>query len=240
MMADERDPKVSGRYRELPGEEPSRELDQAILAAARRAADRPHAPLVAPAGRHRWYYSLAAAAIVVLAVAVTVHMEHQQPDGELGVPVAPARVEQQEKPASSPAASTAAQAKRDMAAARQERRPAYAPEPPAAPAAAPPAPSAQQDARGMAGSAMEEQKAAKEAVNPESGQAPAAAASRATPSAMAAYALDPLKELERIAELRRQGRDDEADRALGEFRKRYPGYEISQEMRAKVERRPAR
>jgi len=50
----------------------------------------------------------------------------------------------------------------------------------------------------------------------------------------------PERELDRIVELRRQGRDEEADKALAEFRKRYPDYEISREMRAKVERRPAR
>src|SRR3954471_4242705 len=62
-MAEDLDPKVKRRYRELGEEQPPRELDQAILAAAHRATDRPHAPLVAPAGRHRWYFSLAAAAV---------------------------------------------------------------------------------------------------------------------------------------------------------------------------------
>ena len=81
-MAEERDPKISRRYRELGDEEPPRELDQAILAAAHRAADRAHAPLVAPAGRHRWYFALGAAAILVLAVAITVQVERQQLDPE--------------------------------------------------------------------------------------------------------------------------------------------------------------
>ena len=79
-MTDERDPKVSHRYRELGDEEPPRELDQAILASAHRAADRA-APLVAPAGRHRWYFAFGAAAIMVLAVAITVQVE-RQPDPE--------------------------------------------------------------------------------------------------------------------------------------------------------------
>jgi hypothetical protein len=79
-MADERDPKVSKRYRELGSEEPPRELDESILGAARRANDRPHAPLVTPAGRHRWYYAFGAAAILVLAVAVTVQIERHRPD----------------------------------------------------------------------------------------------------------------------------------------------------------------
>ena len=81
-MAEQPDPKVSRRYRELGDEEPPRELDQAILAAAHRAADRPHAPLIAPAGRHRWYFAFGAAAIMVLAVAITVQLDRQQLDPE--------------------------------------------------------------------------------------------------------------------------------------------------------------
>src|SRR5260221_13329628 len=89
-MADERDPKVTQRYRDLPGEEPSRELDQHILAAAHRAAGHSHAPLLTPAGRHRWYFSLAAAPVLVFAVAITLHLERQQPDPEaVSEPTAP-------------------------------------------------------------------------------------------------------------------------------------------------------
>ena len=47
----------------------------------------------------------------------------------------------------------------------------------------------------------------------------------------------PERMLERIAELRRQGRDAEADKALAEFRKRYPDFRISEGMLKKVERR---
>src|SRR5262245_42834123 len=86
-MADELDPKVSRRYRELGADEPPRELDQAILSAAHRAADRPHAPLVAPAGRHRWYFAFGAVAILVLAVAITVQVD-RQPDPEALAPSA--------------------------------------------------------------------------------------------------------------------------------------------------------
>ena len=77
-MADD-DDKILRRYRELPREEPPRHLDDAILAAARRAVHTRPAPLVVPTGRQRWYFPLAAAAIIVLAVAVTMHMEREQP-----------------------------------------------------------------------------------------------------------------------------------------------------------------
>ena len=59
-MADDDD--ISRRYRELPREEPPRHLDDAILAAARRAVHTRPAPLVVPSGRQRWYFPLAAAA----------------------------------------------------------------------------------------------------------------------------------------------------------------------------------
>ena len=43
--------------------------------------------------------------------------------------------------------------------------------------------------------------------------------------------------LERIAELRKQGKHEEADKALAEFRQRYPAYVLSDEMKAKVEKK---
>jgi hypothetical protein len=65
------------------------------------------------------------------------------------------------------------------------------------------------------------------------------AAPAAAPARMQAQNLadTPERELERIAELRIQGRHDEADKALAEFRKRYPDYKIPEAMRARVERR---
>ena len=80
-MTDDDD--ISRRYRELPREEPPRHLDDAIRAAARRAVHTRPAPLVVPTGRQRWYFPLAAAAIIVLAVAVTMHVEREQPGEEI-------------------------------------------------------------------------------------------------------------------------------------------------------------
>src|SRR5713226_9115295 len=102
-MADEdRDPTVSQRYRELGREEPPPELDAAILAASRRAAEVHPAPLVAPTGRRRWYFPVAAAAIIVLAAAVTFHMERQQPEPDMPVAAAPAPSVPPQAPAEKP------------------------------------------------------------------------------------------------------------------------------------------
>jgi hypothetical protein len=101
-MTDDGD--ISRRYRELPREEPPRHLDEAILAAARRAANTRPAPLVVPSGRQRWYFPLAAAAVIVLAVAVTVHVERERPAEEVlssapaSAPSAPAMAREQAPP----------------------------------------------------------------------------------------------------------------------------------------------
>jgi hypothetical protein len=213
-MTDERDPKVSQRYREWSREEPSRELDQTILAAAHRSVGKAHAPLVVPAGRHRWYYSLAAAAVLVLAIAVTVQVEHQQPEVEA--------------PVAAPVAKQQVQS-------RTERPHAHVPEAPPAPAPDAAARRAEENRLAL-DKAMRAEAEAKAAGARARGDAEAARAA----AAPAQYApLTPERELERIAELRRMGRDEEADKALAEFRKRYPDYAMSQEMRAKVERKAA-
>src|SRR5207247_8690912 len=92
-MTDERDPKVSRRYRELGAAAPPAGLDAGSLAASRRAVETRLAPLVAPTGRRRWYFPVAAAAIITLAVAVTVHVERQQPDAESITPPPPSAPE---------------------------------------------------------------------------------------------------------------------------------------------------
>jgi len=53
MAEEDRDPKVSQAYRALEREEPPRALDEAILAAARRAVGARPAPLVATSAKRR-------------------------------------------------------------------------------------------------------------------------------------------------------------------------------------------
>jgi hypothetical protein len=260
-MAEELEPKISRRYRELGDEEPPRELDQAILAAARRTADRAHAPLVAPAGRHRWYFAFGAAAILVLAVAITVQVERQQLDPEaLPAASAPAVSERKEgfssepgvladqapaqearrKPAQAPAPAkpqpaentakpqAAEVARADRLEARQQQAPAVEPQNTQAPASSAAATPTQPEKR--------EQSAAAEAALSRRAPAPASAPAPAPQVLASAVALPPERLLERIAELRKEGRHEEADKALAEFRQLYPDYRISEEMLKKVER----
>ena len=46
----------------------------------------------------------------------------------------------------------------------------------------------------------------------------------------------PEREFERIAQLRAEGRHEEADKAFLEFRRRYPGFRITEEMLKRIER----
>jgi outer membrane biosynthesis protein TonB len=256
-MADERDPKVSRSYRELGAEEPSRELDAAILAASRRAVEARPAPLVAPAGRRRWYVPLAAAAIITLAVAVTVQVERQRPATDAESTSAPP-VAANSLPAPSPAPAEAPPPPPPQAVHRRDAFVAEPPKPESAPVprAAPVPQAAPREEQSRA--AAEQARAAdlasagkRSAANtqgavsaysaPRAAAAPAPAA-RMRSEAVASGALlgqvaSPEQALQGIADLRRQGRDDEADRALAEFRKRFPYYRIPPEMLEKADRK---
>jgi hypothetical protein len=262
-MAD--DPKISQRYRELSREEPPRHLDDAILAASRRA--------VAGRKRQSWYVPLAAAAVIVLAVAVTVHVDRERPNEEMAM--SQARLPEAQQSAPAPVEQKAPQPPAEKAV--PERRREFVPDPkPAAPAqdatealakrgdaassglrreaparAAPPSPQleAQRQAQEQAARdarQVEEAKAAAE-------RAPAAAPPLRARAAREEYGIpgsagplptfaraSPEQLLQGIADLRRQGRHEDADKALAEFRRLYPDYRISEEMRAKLERGPVR
>lgn len=202
------DEKISQRYRELPREEPPRHLDDAILAAARRAANTRPAPLVVPSGRQRWYFPLAAAAIIVLAVAVTVHMEQEQPAEEI--------VAAQTAPAEAPSAT------------REFKREEAAPTP---------QPERRQKAE-AADSAQLPRELQAEPAPPAAPapQLRMEQGARSGPQLSASAAQSPEQWLQGIIDLRGQGWHEEADRQLAEFRKRYPDYKIPETMLQRVER----
>jgi hypothetical protein len=252
-MAEERDAKVSQYYRGLQALEPPPELDQTIVAASRGA--------VSPPGRHRWYYSLAAAAVLVFAVALTLQIERQRPDAE-GLPQAAApqlRLERElrgviKQPAESESKPAAQQQSKP-----DETSTGFAPEPRAsaadtlaAAAAAPqqePAPAAPavaarrlEETRRRAGNVQsaparteappEMQLRREETLARQYAPAPAAA-----PILAPAAPERPEPWLERIAELRSRGKHAEADKELVEFRRVYPSYPLSEVMRERVEGR---
>ncbi len=259
-MTDERDPKVSAAYREPGAEEPPRALDEAILATARREAGaRPGSP--GRASPRRWYAPLAAAAVLVLALAVTLNMQFEQPD--IAVPAPAAKQAAAPPPAPQPEAKDTNEPAKPVRpkAAEMSRRSAPEPFPADRMAAAPPsgqaakaapapAPSSELSSRADqalgsasgaagAGARRAEERSARdaEAAAPAPQAGPVQALKKRSAAQADMQAETPERELERIADLRRQGRHDEADKALAEFRKRHPDYVISEAMRERVERR---
>jgi hypothetical protein len=233
----ERDDAVSKRYRELGAEEPPRALDEAILAASRRAAGTRPAPLVAPTGRQRWYVPLAAAAVIVLAVGLTLRVQLEEPAMREVTPPsprvleAPAKIEvrkdeaqaREEPPKKAEAKAAPERRARQSLGESRSQGAASAPLPfPAQPAPAPPS-------AGRAAPQAED--AARDRAEARS------LASGATAKRLQQAEETPEKMLERIAELRKAGKHDEADKALAEFRRRFPDYKLSDEMKTKVERR---
>jgi len=261
MMPDRRDPggdpEVSRRYRELGAEAPPVALDEAILAASRRTA---HAGLRRPprSATRRWGLPLSLAAVVVLSVTVTLNLQQEQPGIEQPR-TAPPKLESAApapKPADSQGRADALRARVEIAKAAEEtaKRAAgsqpgrFTPDPPAR-RPEPPAPAEAPAARAQA-APMTEDRALRDQAASERSREAAPALSRPAPDAARnatgparaeslakQMAETPEKELERIAALRREDRHDEADKALAEFRKRYPDYRIPEAMLEKVERR---
>jgi hypothetical protein len=199
---DERE--VSRVYRQLPREEPPPEIDAAIRAEARSAIETHPAPLVVPTGRRNWYFPLAASAVIVLAVAVTWHVEQEQPDPAVAPPA---------KVPSAPAPKADAQPKGQA----QPRAPA----------------------QGSRPELSRERTARSDAPRPAQTESSTGALSaQSGPRADALAKLDsPESQLQRIAELRAQGKHEEADKALADFRRRHPDYVIAPAMLEKVEKK---
>jgi hypothetical protein len=233
-------------YRQLPREEPPAALDAKIRAEARRAVVVHPAPLVAPTGRRTWYFPLAAAAVIVLAVAVTWQVERQQVDE--GAPL-PAQAPQKQ-PEASQYAPLAKRAEKPAEQAKKAAPTELAKNQAPAEAArdqAPPASVAgtlsqsREDALRERESRMrQERPGSAGAVAPQAAPPPQRQLQRDAIQAQGAANFadePPEKWLERVAQLREQGRHDEADKALAEFRKRYPDYRIPEAVLEKVEKK---
>jgi len=224
MSEPEHDPEIAQRFRELEREEPPRTLDARILAAARRELEVLPAPLVAPSARRRWYVPLAAAAVIMLSVAVTLHLQREQPDPELAPPGYPPPIQEPAPVAPTPAAPPKADRARDAA-----KEPAVAPKraqeehSPAAPRAAP-APS---DASPAATVSVPEAPPGAETERVRRSDVESAAKPADVDSSPEAW-------LARIVELRREGRLAQADESYAAFRRRYPEYRIPDAIRDQV------
>jgi len=242
---DPRDPKLSRLYRKASQGEPPPALDAAILAAARTAAapQRPPRP---------WWRRLQApfalAASVVLAVILTVTMERNPPaefDSPASAPGKERPAAEQKAPAGPdvgssalPASPAAAPPERKDAPRRAEvkqemptdARKSLASPPSPAGSGAPestaakglPAPAADLANESLAGSERRKSLAA-----PAAAPAPQASHESAAPVAQK----HPEIWLEEIRSLRRQGRSEEAERSLREFRAAYPDYRLPEDLR---------
>lgn len=206
------DERLRRLYGALPREEPPPALDAAVLAAARRAVAR-------PSFARRWGAPISIAAVLVLVVGVTLEMQREEPGVETSV--APSAA----PPAAAPDAAAPAEA------------PKAPQEPPKAPPQALPntPPEAKRGASPFADSlesAPVPRRAAPAGARPDAG-APAANLSMQKRAA----ARMPEAELERIAKLRAEGKDADADRALDDFRREHPGYRIDDAMWERVKPR---
>jgi hypothetical protein len=243
---------LARRYRESSAEQPTADLDEAILAAARRAAGAgPRVAGEAPGRRgrfraSRWSAPLAAAAVIVLAVALTVMLEREPEVTDLGgaarqQPVAPTPaettpqrpIEARKQPLPAPPAAarepaSAAVERRGEKEAREQETLAHAPEPQAMQAPRPSTGAADgaavADALTQSRESLGKAEEAADAASPAARQrpAPAEAARAAVPA--------PEQRLRDIEALYDQGRSDAADRALAGFCRDFPAYRLPERL----------
>jgi hypothetical protein len=166
----------------------------------------------AAAPRRRWYIPLAAAAAAVLAVGVALHVQREQPEPE--TVTAPAEVKEA-APATKPQPAPAVRQEPAFRYRKQEAHP-------------------DAERRDMAREPVD--RAARAKPMQDAPSAPAAAPAPGGVLGATVYE-SPERWLERIAELRKEGRHDEADKALAEFRRRYPDYRMPQETLERIERK---
>jgi len=271
--------KLNAAYRALAREEPRAAIDAAILAASRRALEKPSAS-------RRWAAPVSIAAVLVLAFGVTLRMQLEKPGVEspdvyssppaaAAVPAAPERVQGAAEPAPSKneadtASQRGARAKAEKKIIVPAAKPDVAPAPQPKLQAAPAQPQAfeenvrqrrdesrVEDSKEMLQKQKDASTASAVAAPPPAAAAPAARAAPAAEGRMkreafaappapaaagiAADAQAPMdeatRELEAIAKLRVEGRQEEADKALAEFRRKRPDYRIPEAMWERVKPR---
>ncbi|HEX4986709.1 MAG TPA: hypothetical protein VFV71_11665 [Burkholderiales bacterium] len=232
---------VSERYRIAGGEEPSRGVDEAVLAAARRETE-------APRRRAAWRVPASIAAVFVLAVSLGLVLRGNEP--LLPSLEAPGKADVEQETRLAKPEQLAMKAPRPKTEAYREARPSRErtarpdrepvvrdeaaakiaqPAPPAAPAGIPPP--------AQSGRAAPAPSAGAPGAN--GAQAPAAdalPAPRATAQALRkqkseAAPQPPREWLRRIDELAKAGREAEARDELLAFRRQYPAYEIPAALR---------
>ena len=282
----DRDDKVDAAYRSLGRDGPSPALDARILAASRQA-------LVRPSASRRWAAPVSIAAVLVLALGVTLRMQQEQPgvespdmdatrpaQREAAAPAAPPADAVQSKDSVNEKAADKFDDRREAAQAPAMKRAAPLEETRAKKIAVPEAKpdkleadnklrdqarleSERKDVQPRASASMLAKEtnittqastvpppAAPRDFAPEPQAAAAAPAPAAPPArlkqsmaaplaaAADAQALDePTRELEAIAKLRAEGRQEDADKAIAEFRRKRPDYRIPDAMWERVKPR---
>ena len=213
-----RDAKLAALYRTAAREEPPPALDDAIRAAARRAvASRPQR--ASSSFIRSWRVPLSIAAVMVLSVSLVTVMRDEAPEMVLSPGGLPGEADHKRAgPAADTGQSATAVPKTLLPHAQQSDSVGLRP-----PAQTGSSGIGLRDSRVAPDSAAESRKdmAAAEAVTRT--PAPASLMAGATQSRAD---LAPEKWLERIEDLRRQGKFEEARTSLAEFRKRFPNYEL--------------
>jgi hypothetical protein len=256
--ADERDPGLDRLYSAAGRDEPPASLDMAILAAARREVGA--GPRRVGAALRAWRMPIALAAVLVLSVSVVLLMKAEGPDGlETPIPAPPAAAPQSEdrregtaveplhaSPKGAPAPSHDPPHRRRERPAQTQTGDGGAQDLEAS--RSPPRIPAPRAAEQNAGKAMRPESAVEEGRGQGAARDAATTGVPAQPAApqrsiagnlslgraavWSDYELQPPpKWLERIEELRRAGRDEDADAMLKEFRRRFPDHPAPSEVR---------
>jgi hypothetical protein len=258
-MNDPHDSELSRIYKEGAWPEPSRQIDEAILSASRRAARARH-PLV-----WRWAPPLALAATVVLTFTLVLRVYEERPEERIASPALPIAPS---VPGAEKRAAPAAKEEKTAAPLRAASAPQSAPV--SAQAAPPLALKKQAPEAARADRAQSRLERVREAAPPPQGRqaetqiqplsaplhsseppspvTPQPAATTSAPVVSGGAANEaatggivirrsdspertPQTWLDDIRKLKAQGRTEEAGRELAEFRKRYPDYGLPDDLR---------